>query len=261
MSRISAGILVVERLLPAVGGTTPALGRSLADITLTSIRRWKIKLPYKFPITLFSIHTNSTFRRRCRIVDFRTQNVTGVIIARLGDDAAAVASRSRPDALGRAARGACFSQNSGYDGSERTYGLRAPKDSLCSSFGIRTGGRRSYSLASLAVRVASSRVRTHLRSLFARRVRSSQNSGHDGIRTHGHRMSSRAANATRIEVRRSVRTELRALEPLFQPDPKRRCGAGTPHREPAKSAVDSARRFNSRHGTLSPWQRVPESTA
>ena len=94
--------------------------------------------------------------------------------------------------------------------------------------GIRTEGRRSCSLASLAVRAASSRVRTHLRSLFARRVRSSQNSGHDGIRTHGHRMSSRDADATRIEVRRSVRTELRALEFLFYSDPKRRCGAGLP---------------------------------
>ena len=77
-------------------------------------------------------------------------------------------------------------------------------------------------------RAATSGLRTHLRSLFARRVRSSQNSGHDGIRTHGHRMSSRDANATRIEVRRSVRTELRALEPLFRPEPERRCGAGIP---------------------------------
>ena len=62
MSRVSAEVLVVERLLQAADGTTPALGRSLADITLTSIRRWEIKLPYKCPITLFSIHTNSSFQ-------------------------------------------------------------------------------------------------------------------------------------------------------------------------------------------------------
>ena len=38
MSRVSAEVLVVERLLQAADGATPALGRSLADITLTSIR-------------------------------------------------------------------------------------------------------------------------------------------------------------------------------------------------------------------------------
>ena len=165
MSRISAGILVVERLLQAADGTTPALGRSLADITLTSIRRWEIKLPYKCPITLFSIHTNSIFRWRCKIVDFRTQNVTGVIIARLGDDAAAVASRSRPDALGRAARGTRFSQNSGHDGSERTTGLRAPKDERNESFGIRTRCRTSLRLVRRGSNLCAATAR------FARRQR------------------------------------------------------------------------------------------
>ncbi|ELY87926.1 hypothetical protein C484_15974 [Natrialba taiwanensis DSM 12281] len=36
--------------------------------------------------------------------------------------------------------------------------------------------------------------------------------GHDGIRTHDHRMASPIAIPMRIEVRRSVRTELRAHE-------------------------------------------------
>ena len=117
--------------------------------------------------------------------------------------------------------------DSGHDGSERTAGSRTPKDERSESFGIRTGGRRSRacgltSFGRSGLRLPGFESRCRCCSL------SLADSGHDGIRTHGHRMSSRAANATRIEVRRSVRTELRALESLFYPDPKRRCGAGLP---------------------------------
>ena len=207
MSRVSAGALVIERLLQAADGTTPALGRSFANITLTSIRRWKIKLPYKRPITLFRIHSNSSFGRRCRIVGFGTQNVTNVVITRLGDDATAVASRSPPDALGRAARGTRFSQNSGHDGSERTGGSRTSNDERSESFGIRT------------------RCRTSLRS-----VRRGSNPGAAAARCRSRIAGTMGFEPTAIglEVRRSVRTELRALEPQFRPDPKRRCGAGLP---------------------------------
>ena len=112
------------------------------------------------------------------------------------------------------------SQNSGHDGSERTAGSRTPKDERSESFGIRTRGRRpracgltSFDRSGLRLPGFESRCRCCSLSLA--------DSGHDGIRTHGHRMSSRAANATRIEVRRSIRTELRALETSFRPEPKK----------------------------------------
>ena len=92
--------------------------------------------------------------------------------------------------------------------------------------------RRKTSGASLSEFSPDARPRSvrfaAVRILVPLPLASLADSGHDGIRTHGHRMSSRDADATRIEVRRSVRTELRALESLFYPDPKRRCGAGLP---------------------------------
>ena len=108
----------------------------------------------------------------------------------------------------------------GHDGSARTAGSRTPKDERSESFGIRTGGRRSRacgltSFGRSGLRLPGFESRCRCRSL------SLADSGHDGIRTHGHRMSSRAANATRIEVRRSVRTELRALESVILSRPQK----------------------------------------
>ena len=121
-----------------------------------------------------------------------------------------------------------------------------PARSLRSLCGLRLPGFEPISVRCLLVASAS---REDIRWPWVRipvplPLASLADSERDGVRTHAHRISSRDANATRIEVRRS-------LEPLFRPEPERRCGAGrraTPspgeRADAAKSAFDSARRFN-----------------